>query len=150
MYYIPYRFSRDVAIETLIFCISCAVAFVIGYILSKCVLDKRPKKSGGKPISEKYINKAIRFLNIFLVLQIGLGLYALCRAGLNYSAIFNLKLSMNFLYESRMVSLLLVSFVYLNKPPENWVKEKKTKINSNDAHFIFYCLCVPAVTLCGF
>ncbi|HHT9158543.1 MAG TPA: hypothetical protein ACFYEH_01655 [Candidatus Brocadiaceae bacterium] len=116
--------------ETLVFCVSCAVAFVIGYIISKCVLDSRSAKSCGKLISEKYINKAIPFLNIFLALQIGLGLYALSREGLNYSAIFNLKMSMNFLFESRMLALVLLGFVYLNKPPETWLKEKRLRFTA--------------------
>jgi len=128
--YMPYMFSRDVALETLVFSVSCAVAFVIGYIFSNCVLDKRSAKSGMKLISEKYLNESIRYLNIFLALQIGLGLYALCVAGLNYSAIHHLKLSMSFAFESRIVALLLVSFVYLNKPPKEWLKEKKIRLTA--------------------
>jgi len=128
--YVPYTFSRDVALETLVFSVSCAVAFVIGYIFSNCALDKRSAKSGMKLISEKYLNESIRYVNIFLALQIGLGLYAICVAGLNYSAIHHLKLSMTFVFESRMVTLLLVSFVYLNTPPQEWLKEKRLRLTA--------------------
>lgn len=129
-YYTPYRFSRDVAMETLIFCVSCAAAFVIGYIFSKCTLYKQSAKSGGKLISEKYINKAVWYLNIFLALHIVLDLYALCIAGFNYSTIFNLKISMSFLFESRMLVFVLLGFVYLNKPPETWLKAKRLRFTA--------------------
>jgi len=128
--YMPYTFSRDVALETLVFSVSCAVAFVIGYFFSKCKLRNQPVKSGEKLISEGYIDKSIMYLNIFLAFQIGLGLYTLCVAGLNYSAIHHLKLSMSFAVESRIVALLLVSFVYLNKPPKEWLFEKRLRLTA--------------------
>jgi len=129
-YYTPYRFSRDVAMETFIFCVSCAIAFVIGYILSKCVLEKHSVESGRKLISEKYIYKSILYLNIFLALHIVLDLYALCIAGFNYSTIFNLRISMSFLFESRMLVFVLLGFVYLNKPPEAWLFEKRLRFTA--------------------
>lgn len=128
--YNSYRFSQDVALETLAFCVSCTVAFGIGYILSKGVLDKRLVKQTIKPISEKYINKTIGYLNIFLALQIAWSLYALCVTRLSYGAVIQLKMSMSFMFESRMVALLLLSFVYLNTPPKEWLKEKRLKLTA--------------------
>jgi hypothetical protein len=125
--YAPYRFSHEVAVETLVYCVSCAVAFVAGHVLSKPVLDKRLRRLGENEVSGADLRKAVRLLNIFLVFHIGLGLYALAKAGFNYSAIFNLKMSMSFLFHSRAMLLVLLGFVCLNIPSERWFRQRELR-----------------------
>lgn len=130
IYYVPYRYSREVALETLLFCVSCAVVFVVGYYLSKRAFLTRLPRSQEKLKNENHFEKSIRFANLFLAIQISLGLYALAVNGLNYAAIFHFKMSMNFLYESRMVALLLLSYVLLNTPPKEWLSNKKYRLTA--------------------
>ena len=130
IWFVPYRFSCDVAWGALVFGGSCAAAFVIGYVISSCALYNHSVKPGGKVISDKDIRKAVWCSNIFLAAQIGFAIFLISKVGLNYSALFDLKMSMSFLSEIRMVPLLLVSFVYLNKPPSEWLKGKGLKFSA--------------------
>ena len=128
--FVPYRFSRDVALDTLVLGVSCIVAFVLGYIVSKCVFDNRPVKPHDDTICDNFLYKSVVIMNIFIAFQIGFSLFIISMVGLNYSALFNLKMSMSFLFEIRMVGLLLVCFVCLNKPPSEWLKDKKLRLSA--------------------
>lgn len=126
--YIPYRFSRDVAFGTFYLGASSAVGFVAGYIASRCVLKHRGVNLKENIVNDKYVYKSVLYVNLFLMFQIIFGVIIISIGGLNYSALFDLKMSMSFLFELRMVALLLICFILLNKPPNEWLKDKKLRL----------------------
>ena len=126
-FYLPYPYSRDVAIETLLFSASCAVMFFIGYLLSKHLLVSKILKIRDNSKAIQVSPRAIHCLAASLGVQIAVSVYVLLNAGLNYQDITELKGYLGFIFELRMFALLLLSYVLINIPVSLWLSDKRLR-----------------------
>jgi hypothetical protein len=117
-----YLFDRTVAIHSLLYALACAGAFAAGYIL----LYRKKRR----PTINPYIAvdlKPYRFeLKLFYVmgmLQILTNLVLVIISRLDYVTIVIIKYEYSFLFQSRMIFLILLAHFLLNVPPKQlWTR----------------------------
>jgi hypothetical protein len=120
-----YPFSKDIAEGTLLFVILCTVGFCVGYYLAKISVFKNKKNlSVPRAISEINLPLTVKLFTFFILVQIIIGIYVLFISNMNYAAINEAKRSMNFLFELRMLPMLLLSYVCMNVHPKEWMQRK--------------------------
>jgi hypothetical protein len=115
MFTTRYLYDRHVAIQSLILALACAGAFAFGYKL----FYRRPKKPEVSPITEVNLRPYRVELMLFVitgVLQILTNLVLAFVSGLDYLTIVITKANYPFLFQSRMVFLVLLAHLLLNIP----------------------------------
>jgi oligosaccharide repeat unit polymerase len=130
-FYYPY--SKDIATKSLVFAIYCLSAFLIGYFLFR----RRRQIIFQGEITARFKQNIIRSANIFLLLFIILGLYILIASEFSYSEIIITRKKYNFLFELRVIPLLLTSYVLLNSAWIDWKKKSSKRLK---CLLVIYCI----------
>lgn len=121
-----YPFTKDMAEETLLFVFVCTIALCVGYwFSSSCISYRRNRVRMYVVRSVSEFSLAINMISIFLLIQIIAAAYVIFDSGFSYVAINESKRNFNFIFELRMLPLLLLSYVCLNLNPKTWFGERK-------------------------
>lgn len=126
MFLIRYLFDKNVALESLMFSVACAVSFAVGYIL----LYKR-KKTLNYPLTTcnySAANSLIWVIFIAGLVQVIANLYLALSNGFDYEAIAQVQQNSSFVFELRVIFLLLLSYLLLNIPIGVLISEKRYRV----------------------
>lgn len=121
---IRYLFERDVVIASLYFACGCAIAFAVGYLMSK-----RPRVSKFRSVYAGNLNARYTLplwpLIFTGILQIVPSIGLMFESGLNYQLIAEVQQKSGFIFELRIVFLLLLSHLMLNIKLSELISRKR-------------------------
>ena len=122
-----YQFNTSVAQESLLFSTFCLLAFVLGYILS---YRRRPNLQNQVPLSTSIIGcrNELRWLNFFGVVVILYMLILIVITGGSYGSMVKIRASSGFIFELRMLYLLLLTHVMLNVPIGQFLSDRAFRL----------------------
>ncbi len=123
---IKYGFTREVAIQSLLFSIACAVSFAIGYKIFNRKRKSIPADTM-RYINFKFPNGELLLVKVMGIMMITYMLAVIGLANFDYTSMTQLRESNGFIFELRMIFLLLVSHILLNLPLRQVFLERKLK-----------------------
>lgn len=133
-----YGFTREVAIESLLFSLSCAIAFAVGYIL---FYRKRKVFSGIRVEAySKVPHRELLMLNTMGIMMITYLLVVMTSANFDYTAMVQIRETSGFIFELRMIFLLLLSHVLLNVPFKHLLMLRQFKPSIVIIFIYFICV----------
>ena len=109
---LTYPYGRETTIESLIFSVSCAATFAVGYKVSQLLLVRRQSITLIQLYSPTSVH--IWIANLFAIISIGYMLTLGLMTGFDYGAMVNAREVNSFVLELRVVFLLLLSQFTLN------------------------------------
>jgi len=126
MFKISYLFDQSTSKKALIFTLLCAACFSIGYLFfyrrKKLPLDPVPVN-----IDWKRYRGELLLLNISGLVQVVYGIYLLLSSGFNYQIMAEEKMSNGFVFELRIVYLIVLSHLLLNAPWSELARKKELR-----------------------
>ena len=137
---IRYLFDKDVALNSLYFAVSCAVAFAIGYLMAHRVA--RPKRIFALPTQTNYSLPLWPLVSAGL-LQIFASFSVAIQTGFVYQRIAEHMEEAGFVFELRVVFLLLLSHLLLNVRLSEVLSDRRYRF----ARIITYSYIVAALLL---
>lgn len=127
MFTMTYQFPKYIAIQSLFFVLLCLLFFTIGYGISYRKSEAKKIQSNNIPSTEISRNE-ITVLNCAAILIILFVTIIGIFTGFNYGAMTLLRESYGFIFELRIVYLLLLSHILLNIPWRVFIAHKKYKL----------------------
>jgi hypothetical protein len=122
-----YPYSDQIAIKSLIFVFCCLFSFLFGYFL----LHKKRIINIRNSISNIGKSKSIFDITLFFYIAfILLGGYIIISSNFSYAKIVKLRERLNFLFELRIIPLLLTSYIMMNSRPRDWKGRRFKKIKN--------------------
>lgn len=133
-----YGFTREVAIESLLFSLSCAIAFAVGY---KIFYRKRKVFPGIRVEAySKISHMELLMLNTMGVMMITYLMVVMTSANFDYTAMVQIRETSGFIFELRMIFLLLLSHVLLNVPLRHLLMLRQFKPSIVIIFIYFICV----------
>lgn len=135
---IKYGFDREVAIQSLFFSIACAFGFAVCY---KMFYRKRRRVSVDTKgdVNFKFLRGELLSLNIIGIILIAYMLIVVELAGFDYNAMTQIREVSGFIFELRMIFLLLLSHILLNLPWRKVFLLRKLKYSRIIVFIYFIC-----------
>lgn len=126
MFLISYLFDKNVALESLLFSVACALSFAVGYML----LYKRKRALNYPLTTFKYSasNGLIWLICISGLVQVIANFHLALSNGLDYQAVAEVQKTSSFVFELRVIFLLLLSYILLNIPIGVLISKKRYRV----------------------
>lgn len=123
---IKYGFDRGIAIQSLLFSLACMFSFSVCY---KLFYRKRRKLSVDTKgdVNSIVSRRELFSLNIMGIMMIAYILVVIGLANFDYSVMTQIREANGFIFELRMIFLLLISHILLNVPWRNLLRLRELK-----------------------
>lgn len=136
---ITYGFSRDIAYQSLLFSLACAISFAVGYKL--LYRNHRRPGTGMETIGRTVLARnELLVLNTVGLLMIAYMLVVIGLSNFNYTTMVAIRESSGFIFELRIIFLLLLSHVVLNHTWKQLWTLRKLKVARRVVLLYFICL----------